>query len=97
MKADQEQNQSKLDCQGGQSLHQHFGIERPECCRNSLNEIFQGLSSGKIVKYNGLTGNLFEIFLAKGDQSPRTSMTRGIKKTSSKKNELERKGTLFTE
>ena len=51
---------NKLNCQGGQPLHQHFGVERPECCGYSLNEIFQGLSSRKIVKYNGLAGNLFK-------------------------------------
>ena len=61
----QEQNKTKQNCQGGQPLHQHFGVERPECCGYSLNEIFQGLSSRKIVKYNDLAGNLFKNLLGK--------------------------------
>ena len=58
----QEQNKTNnnLNCQGGQPLHQHFGIERPECSGYSLNQVFQGLSGREMVKYDGLAGNLLE-------------------------------------
>ena len=42
------------------ALHQHFGIERPECSGYSLNQVLQGLSGREIVKYDGLAGNLLE-------------------------------------